>query len=168
VALLETTAEKVRTLRNLARLEAILKDEEFEPERRDGRLRHRDLCDRNEELNGKFQATVSVACVSRPRYGGCARSSFKAARSRIQSPGCSGGNMSCRRRRSIKMHSIVWPCSRSEISATTTPARSLRPNVFYAALILCFVHSQQPWHILGIKSQFRSTSSRKVSSWRLL
>jgi hypothetical protein len=67
VRLLEIMAEKVRTLRNLARLETILKDQAFEPERRNGRVtQHRELCDRNEDLNGKFQAAVAVACVSLP------------------------------------------------------------------------------------------------------
>lgn len=67
VRLLETTAEKVRTLHNLARLETILKDQRFEPERREVRMAdHRALCGRNEDLNRNFQAAVAVAWVSLP------------------------------------------------------------------------------------------------------
>lgn len=67
IRLLEAMAEKVRTLRNLATLEANLKDPRFEPDRREARQkRHRELCDASEELTKKVQAAVVIAYAALP------------------------------------------------------------------------------------------------------
>lgn len=65
--LLGAIGEKLRILQTLDLLENQLGDPRYEPNRREARIKkHRETCERNDELTREIQAVAAVSCVSLP------------------------------------------------------------------------------------------------------